>query len=68
MIKKRIGMELHQQINKLIWKRMKRHSKENPEEKSRLEELLRVIEKIRNTETHQSKTKRTNKGPVKMRQ
>ena len=47
---------------------MKRHSKENPEEKSRLEELLRVIEKIRITETHQSKTKRTNKGPVKMRQ
>ena len=32
---KRIEMELHQKINKLIWKRMEQQSQESPEEKSR---------------------------------
>ena len=46
---KRIEMELHQKINRLIWKRMEQHSEKTPEEKSRQEELFRVIEKIINT-------------------
>ena len=37
---KRIEMELHQKINRLIWKGMEQHSNETPEEKSRQKELF----------------------------
>ena len=46
---KRIEMTLNQKINRLLWDRMKKHSKESEDEISRREELHRVIEKTRNT-------------------
>ena len=42
-------MELHQKINRLIWKRMEQQCKETPDETSGREKLLRVIEKVRYT-------------------
>ena len=46
---KRIEMELHQKIIRLIWKKIKRRSREPLEEKSRRTKLFKVIETIRNT-------------------
>ena len=57
-------MELHQIINKLIWKRVDEQNQETPEEKNRREELFRVIE----MQKHLFKTTETIKGPVKQLQ
>ena len=46
---KRIEREIHQKINRLNWKRMEQHGKETPKEKSRREELFKVIKRNRNT-------------------
>ena len=49
---KKIDTELHEKINELIWKRMEQQSQESPEERSRRDELYKVIEKIKNTPTN----------------
>ena len=51
---KKIDTELHEKINELIWKRMEQQSQESPEERSRRDELYKVIEKIKITPTNKN--------------
>ena len=62
---KRIEIELHQKINKLIWKRMEQQNQETPEEKSRREEMFRVIEKINTPIQNKNEQGTSNKAPMK---
>ena len=54
-------MEVHQKSNKVIRKRLEQQSQESPEERTRREELYKMIEK--KTEIHQQ-TITTNKEQV----